>query len=163
MIDISIFIPQLIVQGPGGLFDFNATLVIILFQFLILMVCLNEILYKPIYVVLEDRKDYVLKNVKESSKVTEKANILAFKYNKLIENLSKKINMKIASFEEIQKRALKTETQFSRNYIKNWLKEVAQDSIKEKNEILEETDSLIISLYKTIEPKLINLKPLSNM
>jgi len=163
MVNFSIFMSHLIIHGPGGLFDLNATLVIIIIQFLILMVCLNEILYKPIYIILEDRKEYVVKNLKESSKITEEVDKLTFQYNIILEKVSKKTEIEIANSEEIQKKALRNELNYSHNSIKNWLRKVAQDSVIEKDEILKTTGPIISSLYKAIEPKLIYLKPLSNI
>lgn len=163
MINLSTFIPCSIINGPGGLFDLNVTLLLVIIQFLILTVCLNEILYKPVYLILEDREKHLLKNIKESSQILEEVNLLTFQYETILQKISEKTQIEIANSEEAQKIILKTELNYSHNSIKNWLKKVVQDSVKDEHEILKHTDQIITSLYKIIEPKLINLKSLSNI
>nr|YP_010337152.1 ATP synthase CFO B' subunit subunit II [Pseudoerythrocladia kornmannii]QUE28232.1 AtpG [Pseudoerythrocladia kornmannii]UNJ16737.1 ATP synthase CFO B' subunit subunit II [Pseudoerythrocladia kornmannii] len=57
--------------GKGGLFDFNATLPLMVLQFLVLMTVLNFIFYKPIAKVLDEREEYV-----RTSLTTASANLL---------------------------------------------------------------------------------------
>ncbi len=55
-------------SAKGGLFDFNATLPLIAFEFLLLMVVLNKVFYQPLNRVIDERNDYVrttLANAKE--------------------------------------------------------------------------------------------------
>lgn len=47
MMNILILLSSSEVNGPGGLFDINATLPLVAAQFLVLMVILNIILYNP--------------------------------------------------------------------------------------------------------------------
>ena len=63
MINLSILISSSAVSGPGGLFDFDATLPLVAIQFLLLMVILNIILYNPLLTVIEERKEYILTNL----------------------------------------------------------------------------------------------------
>ena len=48
MLNFSILVSDLEVSGPGGLFDFNATLPLVAIQFAFLTVLLNIILYSPL-------------------------------------------------------------------------------------------------------------------
>ncbi|MBD0363880.1 MAG: F0F1 ATP synthase subunit B', partial [Coleofasciculus sp. C3-bin4] len=43
----------------GGLFDFDATLPLMAVQFLLLVVLLNAVFYKPLTKAIEDRADYI--------------------------------------------------------------------------------------------------------
>jgi len=56
MVNLSILISSSEVSGPGGLFDFNATLPLVAIQFILLMLILNTILYSPLLTVIEERK-----------------------------------------------------------------------------------------------------------
>jgi F-type H+-transporting ATPase subunit b len=47
------------VTEKGGLFDFNATLPIMMIQFVVLATLLNAIFYKPVGKVLDDRDEYI--------------------------------------------------------------------------------------------------------
>ena len=56
MINFSILISLSEIEGPGGLFDINATLPLVAIQFILLMVLLNIILYSPLLTIIEERK-----------------------------------------------------------------------------------------------------------
>nr|ARO91267.1 ATP synthase CF0 subunit B' [Rhodochaete parvula]ASK39654.1 ATP synthase CFO B' chain subunit II [Rhodochaete parvula] len=67
-------------SSKGGLFDFNATLPLMILQFLILMLVLNFIFYKPISKVLDEREEYIRKSLTQASENLLKADDLAFRY-----------------------------------------------------------------------------------
>jgi F-type H+-transporting ATPase subunit b len=46
------------INGPGGLFDLDATLPLVAIQFVLLMIILNIILYNTVLLVIEERKEY---------------------------------------------------------------------------------------------------------
>jgi F-type H+-transporting ATPase subunit b len=50
------------VAKEGGLFDFNATLPIMMIQFVILATLLNSLFYKPVGKMLDDRDEYIRNN-----------------------------------------------------------------------------------------------------
>lgn len=50
---------SLFLLAEGGLFDFNATLPLMVLQILLLMVVLNAIFYTPIARVLDERDEYI--------------------------------------------------------------------------------------------------------
>lgn len=56
MIDSTILLAQ------GGLFDFNATLPLMMVQLLVLAVALNALFFSPLGKVLDERSDYVSAN-----------------------------------------------------------------------------------------------------
>nr|QUE28055.1 AtpG [Sahlingia subintegra] len=64
----------------GGLFDFNATLPLMVLQFLVLMTLLNLIFYKPISKVLDEREEYVRSSLSKASHDLSQADELASKY-----------------------------------------------------------------------------------
>merc|ERR1712100_519658 len=61
------------VEGPGGLFDFNATLPLMAIQFVLLTVVLTFLLYKPVAKVLDERESYISTNLTEASEKLLKA------------------------------------------------------------------------------------------
>ncbi len=67
-------------KSSGGLFDFDATLPIMAAQILILMAILNNIFFKPLTKAIDDRDDYVRKNIAEAKERLEKSQSLANQY-----------------------------------------------------------------------------------
>jgi len=71
---------SLILLSAGGLFDFGGTLPALALQFLVLMVVLNFILYMPLLNVINNRNNYILENLSQSSDLLTQANELTSKY-----------------------------------------------------------------------------------
>ena len=86
MINFSILISLSEIEGPGGLFDINATLPLVAIQFILLMVLLNVILYSPLLTIIEERKEYVLSNLAEASEKLAQAKELTTQYEEDIQN-----------------------------------------------------------------------------
>lgn len=74
----------------GGLFDFNATLPLMMLQFLVLMLLLNYLFYKPVTSVLDERSDYIRNSLTTASAYLLKANELAQRYEEALANSRKK-------------------------------------------------------------------------
>ncbi|MBW4518393.1 MAG: F0F1 ATP synthase subunit B' [Scytolyngbya sp. HA4215-MV1] len=62
------------------MFDFDATLPLMAVQFLLLVVVLNAIFYKPLTRVIEERSDYIRKNETDAQERLTKAEHLAKQY-----------------------------------------------------------------------------------
>lgn len=73
-----------VVKPEGGLFDFDATLPVMMVQLLVLMLVLNAIFYKPLIKVLDERKQYILSNFNEAEKCLQQASELTTQYEKKI-------------------------------------------------------------------------------
>nr|YP_009395580.1 ATP synthase CF0 subunit II [Vertebrata isogona]ARW64602.1 ATP synthase CF0 subunit II [Vertebrata isogona] len=67
----------------GGLFDFNATLPLMMLQFLVLMFILNILFYKPVTFILDERADYIRNSLTTASAYLVKANELLDAYDQL--------------------------------------------------------------------------------
>nr|YP_009541569.1 ATP synthase CFO B' chain subunit II [Synarthrophyton chejuense]AYR05578.1 ATP synthase CFO B' chain subunit II [Synarthrophyton chejuense] len=74
----------------GGLFDFNATLPLMVLQFLLLMFVLNYIFYKPVANILDERADYIRNSLTTASAYLLKADELTQKYEKALSESRKK-------------------------------------------------------------------------
>lgn len=71
-------------ENQGGLFDFNATLPLMMLQFLILMFILNYFFYRPVTSVLDERADYIRNSLTTASAYLLKANELTQKYEQAL-------------------------------------------------------------------------------
>lgn len=74
----------------GGLFDFNATLPLMILQFLLLMAILNILFYKPVTNVLDERADYIRNSLTTASAYLLKADELTQKYEQALAESRKK-------------------------------------------------------------------------
>ncbi len=68
------------VAPEGGLFDLDATLLVMAVQFLILAAVLNALFYKPLGRALDERDDYVRTNLLSAKEKLEKAEQLTKQY-----------------------------------------------------------------------------------
>ena len=154
MINFSILISSSEVSGPGGLFDINATLPLVAIQFVLLMVALNAILYNPLLTIIEERKEYILTNLSEASKVLAEANKLTTQYEQELENVRKQAQLEITKSQKIHKEILEVEVNISQKYIDNLLDTITKDLFAKKEIALNNLDEIVQSLLVDIETKL---------
>ena len=154
MINFSILISSSEVSGPGGLFDINATLPLVAIQFLLLMVVLNVVLYNPLLTVIEERKEYILTNLSEASKILAEANKLTTQYEQELEDVRKQAQLEITKSQKIHKEILEVEVNISQKYIDNLLDTITKDLFAKKEIALNNLDEIVQSLSTNIETKL---------
>jgi len=154
MINLSILISSSKISGPGGLFDFNATLPLIVIQFVLLMIILNIILYNPLLTIIEERKEYILTNLGKASELLAEANKLTTQYEQELENVRKEAQLEITNSQKIHKEILETELNISQNYIDNLLDTIQKDLLTKKNIALNSLDEIVQSLCVDIETRL---------
>ena len=154
MINFSILISSSEVSGPGGLFDINATLPLVVIQFVLLMVILNVLLYNPLLTVIEERKEYILTNLSEASKILAEANKLTTQYEQELEDVRKQAQLEITKSQKIHKEILEVEVNISQKYIDNLLDTITKDLFAKKEIALNNLDEIVQSLLIDIERKL---------
>ena len=154
MINFSILISSSEVSGPGGLFDINATLPLVAIQFLLLMVVLNVILYNPLLTVIEERKEYILTNLSEASKILAEANKLTTQYEQELDDVRKQAQLEITKSQKIHKEILEVEVNISQKYIDNLLDTITKDLFAKKEIALNNLDEIVQSLATDIETRL---------
>ena len=154
MINFSILISSSEVSGPGGLFDINATLPLVAIQFLLLMVVLNVILYNPLLTVIEERKEYILTNLSEASKILAEANKLTTQYEQELDDVRKEAQLEITKSQKIHKEILEIEVNISQKYIDNLLDTITKDLFAKKEIALNNLDDIVQSLAANIETRL---------
>merc|ERR1712113_743937 len=153
-INLSILISSSEISGPGGLFDFNATLPLVAIQFVLLMVILNIILYNPLLTIIEERKEYILTNLGKASELLAEANKLTTQYEQELENVRKEAQLEITNSQKIHKEILEVEVNLSQKYIDNLLDTITQDLLTKKEIALNNLDEIVQSLSTNIETKL---------
>jgi F-type H+-transporting ATPase subunit b len=154
MINFSILISSSEVSGPGGLFDFNATLPLVAIQFLLLMVILNVILYNPLLSIIEERKEYILTNLGKASEILSEANKLTTQYEQELDSVRKEAQLEITNSQKIHKEILEVEVNLSQKYIDNLLDTITKDLLSKKDIALSSLDEIVQSLCVNIETRL---------
>jgi F-type H+-transporting ATPase subunit b len=154
MINLSILISSSEVSGPGGLFDFNATLPLVAIQFLLLTVVLNILLYTPLLTVIEERKEYILTNLGKASEILAEANQLTTQYEQELDSVRKEAQLEITNSQKIHKEILETELNISQKYIDNLLDTIQKDLLSKKDIALSSLDDIVQSLCADIETRL---------
>jgi len=154
MINLSILISSSEVSGPGGLFDFDATLPLVAIQFLLLMVILNIILYNPLLTIIDERKEYILTNLSKASETLVEANKLTTKYEQELDSVRKKAQLEITNSQKIHKEILEVELNISQKYIDNLLDTIIKDLFAKKDIALNSLDEVVQSLCENIETRL---------
>ena len=154
MVNLSILISSSEVSGPGGLFDFNATLPLVAIQFILLTLILNIILYSPLLAVMDERKEYILGNLSKASEILAEANELITQYEQELSNVRKKTQLEITNSQKIHKEILEIELNISQKYIDNLLDTITKDLQDKKNTALNSLDTIVQSLCSEIETRL---------
>lgn len=154
MINLSILISSSEISGPGGLFDFNATLPLVAIQFLLLCVVLNVILYTPLLTVIEERKEYILTNLGKASEILAEADKLTNQYEQELTSVRKEAQLEITNSQKIHKEILEIELNISQKYIDNLLDTIQKDLLSKKNIALNSLDEIVQSLCADIETRL---------
>jgi len=154
MVNFSILISSSEVNGPGGLFDIDATLPLVAIQFVLLMVILNAILYSPLLTIIEERKEYILNKLAKASEVLSQANELTAQYEQELSSVRKEAQLEITNSQKIHKEILEIELNISQKYIDNLLESITEDLLDKKNTALNSLDTIVQSLCVEIENRL---------
>jgi F-type H+-transporting ATPase subunit b len=154
MTNLSILISNSEVSGPGGLFDINATLPLVLIQFVVLAIVLNIILYTPLLTIIEERKEYILTNLGKASEILADANKLTKQYEQELANVRKEAQLEITNSQKIHKEILEVELKISQKYIDSLLDTIQKDLFNKKDLALNSLDEIVQSLCADIETRL---------
>lgn len=154
MINLSILISNSEVSGPGGLFDINATLPLVVIQFVLLVIVLNIILYNPLLTIIEERKEYILSNLGKASEILAEATRLTKQYEQELASVRKEAQLEITNSQKIHKEILEIELKVSQKYIDDLLDIIQKDLLAKKDIALNSLDDIVKSLSADIETRL---------
>ncbi len=139
----------------GGLFDIDATMPLMAIQFLVLVVLLNLLFYKPLGKVLDDRSAYIRNNQADAQERLSKAENLAKQYEKDLTDTRRQAQAVVAEAEaEAQKIAAQkiaeaqAEAQAQRE-------QAQQELDRQKQEAMQSLEQQVDSLSRQILDKLL--------
>jgi len=142
------------IDGPGGLFDINATLPIVAVQFVLLMVILNIILYNPLLTIIEERKEYILTNLGKASELLAEANSLTAQYEEELSSVRKEAQLEITNSQKIHKEILDLEINVSQKYLDTLLTTITNDFEAKKTSALNNLEESVQVLCDDVNTKL---------
>jgi F-type H+-transporting ATPase subunit b len=154
MVNFSTLVLSSEVTGPGGLFDFDATLPLVAIQFIMLMVVLNIIFFNPLLTTIKERNEFILSNLAKASEILTKANILTAQYEQELTRIRKEAQLEITNSQKVHQEILEIELNISQKYIDNLLRSIITDLNSKKNLALNSLDNIVKSLCLEIENKL---------
>lgn len=127
------------------MFNFNATLIVAMLSFVVFMIIMNAIFYRPILNIIKKREDYVNRNYENAKELENKAqefnNEYETKLNKAKEQERETLSSKI---EEAQNFAFKT-TQEAAQQAKIQIASNKEDIDKEKSKLTDDINSELVN------------------
>jgi len=145
MINLSILISSSEISGPGGLFDFNATLPLIAIQFLLAISILNAILYNPLLTIIEERKKYILTTLKKAGELLAEANKLTTQYEEEFDRLRQESLLKSTNSKKMYQATFQSQLNLSQKHIDNLLYNSIQHLLDDKNLVLKVSNGIVKS------------------
>jgi F-type H+-transporting ATPase subunit b len=140
--------------GRGGLFDFGATLPLLIIQFALLTFVLNVILYNPILNVINERNEYLLSTLTQASELLNEANSITEKYELDLQNKRKQVQVDLATSEKVYKQVWELELQMIQKECDTYVAKYNNYLLTEKENAFAVLEKKIDSLGVTILGKL---------
>jgi F-type H+-transporting ATPase subunit b len=140
--------------GRGGLFDFGATLPLLIIQFALLTFVLNIILYNPILNVINERNEYLLSTLTQASELLNEANSITEKYELDLQNKRKQVQVDLATSEKVYKQVWELELQMIQKECDTYVAKYNNYLLTEKENAFAVLEKKIDSLGVTILGKL---------
>jgi len=142
-------------EGEGGLFDFNATLPLMAIQFVLLMVVLTFIFYKPVSKVIDDRELFINGNLTQASEKLVKADELYKQYDDQLKAAKGDAQATIAQAEKEAKDAVALEITQARTDAAKLIEQTNTEIEAQKSLALEKLETQVDELSQLIKEKLL--------
>ena len=145
-------------EQKGGLFDFNATLPLMALQILLLMVVLNLVFYTPIAKVLDERDEYIRKNLTEASETLAKAEAITKQYEQDLSQERRESQLIIASAQKEAQEIVAMEIKQAQKDTEALVNEATQQLNTQKEKALLALEEQVNTLSEQIKNKLLSGK-----
>mgnify|MGYP002621460251 CR=1 FL=1 len=141
--------------GTGGLFDFDATLPFVAFQFLILMFVLNNILYNPLLKIINERNDYIVSTLTRSSELIIEADEIIKMCEEEIIEARKTSQSEISYYQKRYKEAFNSELELIQKQFDGIVEKLTLRLSNEKEIALHKLKEEIEDISTLIERKIL--------
>lgn len=143
-------------KAEGGLFDFNATLPLMALQFLLLMVMLNIIFYKPVAKVLDERDEYIRNSLTTASAALKKAEELTIEYENKLSSARKEAQELIRTSQKEAQEVVLNKVKDAQKEAELLIAEASQQLILQKQDAIKTLENQVQTLSDQIKAKLLN-------
>ncbi len=154
MIQWTILLAEAAEEG-GGLFDFDATLPLMAVQFLILVVILNVLFYKPIGQAIDDRAEYIRSTSQGAKDRLAKTKALAQQYEQELVAVRREAQAVIASAQAEGQQLVTAEIQAAQQQVQQEREAAAQEIEAQKAQAFQSLEAEADSLTRQILEKLL--------
>jgi F-type H+-transporting ATPase subunit b len=148
-------------ESEGGLFDFNATLPLMAIQILLLMVALNLIFYKPIWLVLDERDESIRKQLTEASEMLMKAESITKQYELDLAQERREAQTIITSAQKGAQEIVAMEIKQAQKDTEQLVTEATNQLNSQKEKALKALEEQVNTLSEQIKNKLISKQLIS--
>lgn len=142
-------------EHEGGLFDFNTTLPLMALQFLLLMIILNFIFYKPVTIVLDNRDEYIRNSLTSASSSLNKADQLTRQYEQQLAKARREAQELIRFSQKIAQQNVLKKIQEAQKKAELSINEASKQLIIQKEKVIKTLENQIETLSKQIKNKLL--------
>jgi len=143
------------VEKSGGLFDFDATLPLMAVQFLVLMVVLNALFYKPLGQAIDGRAGYVRGKLAEERERLEKAKALAAQYEQDLVDVRRESQDTIARAQAEAQERIKADIQEAQQAVQQEREAAAREIEAQKAQAYQALEGNVEALSRQILEKLL--------
>ena len=141
----------------GGLFDFNATLPIMMVQFIVLAALLNTVFYKPVGKVLDDRDEYIRNNSAGGEDRLAEAKRLTKQYEDDLANARRESQAVIAEAKTAAQKIASDELAVAQQAAQAEKEKASQEILAQKQAAFSTLEKDVDALSQQILAKLVNV------
>jgi len=153
---LSLALQSVSTESKGGLFDFNATLPIMAFQIVLLMLILNFIFYKPIGKILDERDELIRSKLTQASEMLIKAENITKQYELELSHERKEAQAIIASSQKGAQEIVAMEIKQAQKDTEQLVAEATNQLNAQKEKALQALEGQVSSLSEQIKNKLLS-------
>jgi F-type H+-transporting ATPase subunit b len=143
-------------ESEGGLFDFNATLPLMAIQILLLMVILNLLFYKPIGQILDERDEYIRKQLTQAAEILTRAEEITKQYELDLAQERREAQSIIASAQKAAQEVVALEIKQAQKDTEQLVAEATNQLNSQKEKALKALEEQVSSLSEQIKNKLVS-------
>ena len=139
----------------GGLFDFDATLPLMGIQFLILVVILNLIFYKPLGKAIDERADYIRRQNADARERLEKSKNVAAQYEQELRDVRRQAQEVIGNAQAEAQKVVADKVQEAQKEVQAQKEQAAQEIESEKAAAMQSLEQQVDGLSHQLLEKLL--------
>jgi F-type H+-transporting ATPase subunit b len=143
-------------ESEGGLFDFNATLPLMAIQILLLMLILNLLFYKPIGQILDERDEYIRRQLTQASEILTKAEEITKQYEIDLAQERREAQSIISSAQKAAQEIVALEIKQAQKDTEQLVNEATNQLNSQKEKALKALEEQVSTLSEQIKNKLVS-------